>query len=112
MIRMQELVDEAMSVGALGFATSRTLVHRRGDGEFIPRFDADSEELVGIAATVGKTGRGRSEGRSGGEECVSRGSDRWTPDNEKKHVRRNRVVRDPAKISNSDITRRQYIVTK
>src|SRR3546814_3045340 len=58
MIRMQELVDEAMSVGALGFATSRTLVHRRGDGEFIPSFDADSEELVGIAATVGKTGRG------------------------------------------------------
>src|SRR3546814_16942501 len=58
MIRMQELVHEAMSVGALGFATSRTLVHRRGDGEFIPSFDADSEELVGIAATVGKTGRG------------------------------------------------------
>src|SRR3546814_19282723 len=58
MIRMQELVHEAMSVGALGFATSRTLVQRRGDGEFIPSCDADSEELVGIAATVGKTGRG------------------------------------------------------
>src|SRR3546814_18256787 len=58
MIRMQELVHEALSVGPLGFATSRTLVHRRGDGEFIPSFDADSEELVSITATVGQTGPG------------------------------------------------------
>src|SRR3546814_15692966 len=57
MIRMQELVDEAMSVGALGFATSRTLVHRRGDGEFIPSFDADSEELVGIDRKGGVGGK-------------------------------------------------------
>src|SRR3546814_17585517 len=58
MIRMQELVDEAMYVGALGFATSRKIVHRRGDGELIPSFDAASAELVGTAATVGYKGRG------------------------------------------------------
>jgi N-acyl-D-amino-acid deacylase len=56
--RMAALVAEAMAAGALGFATSRSLVHRRGDGAFIPSYQADHAELVAIAETVGKTGRG------------------------------------------------------
>ena len=56
--RMQALVEEAMAAGAVGFSTSRTLVHRRGDGEFIPSFQADAEELAGIACAVGRSGRG------------------------------------------------------
>ncbi|WP_449472919.1 N-acyl-D-amino-acid deacylase family protein [Sphingobium chungangianum] len=56
--RMQQLVEEGMAAGALGFATSRSLVHRRGDGAFIPSFQADSDELTAIAHSVGKSGRG------------------------------------------------------
>ena len=54
MARMAALTQEAMAAGALGFSTSRTLVHRRGDGEFIPSFHADTEELVTIAKAVGE----------------------------------------------------------
>jgi N-acyl-D-aspartate/D-glutamate deacylase len=56
--RMMALVAQAMSAGAMGFSTSRTLVHRRGDGEFIPSFHADSDELTAIAGAVGRSGHG------------------------------------------------------
>ena len=56
--RMQALAQEAMAAGAIGFSTSRTLVHRRADGEFIPSFRAAAEELAGIACAVGRSGRG------------------------------------------------------
>jgi len=56
--RMERLVEEGMAAGALGFATSRSLVHRRGDGAFIPSFQAEGDELVAIARSVGKSGRG------------------------------------------------------
>jgi N-acyl-D-amino-acid deacylase len=56
--RMQGLVEEAMAAGATGFSTSRTLVHRRADGEFIPSFRADAEELAAIAGAVGRSGHG------------------------------------------------------
>jgi N-acyl-D-amino-acid deacylase len=57
-VRMQALTQEAMAAGALGFATSRTLVHRTGKGNFIPSFDAHRAELEAIAATVGQSGHG------------------------------------------------------
>ena len=56
--QMMALVAQAMSAGAMGFSTSRTLVHRRGDGEFIPSFQAGSDELAGIASAVGRSGHG------------------------------------------------------
>ncbi|WP_395335310.1 amidohydrolase family protein [Novosphingobium sp. BL-8A] len=57
-VRLSELVSEAMDAGALGFATSRSLVHRRGDGAFIPSFQAACEELEALARAVGESGRG------------------------------------------------------
>jgi N-acyl-D-amino-acid deacylase len=56
--RMQMLTEEAMQAGAVGFATSRTLVHRTGSGRFIPSFDAERTELEAIAAAVGRGGHG------------------------------------------------------
>jgi len=43
--RMKALLAEGLEAGAVGFSTSRTLVHRSSSGEFIPTYQADTEEL-------------------------------------------------------------------
>jgi N-acyl-D-amino-acid deacylase len=53
-----ELVDEAIGAGALGFATSRTLLHRVPDGRPIPGTWADDRELFAIGDVLGRHGRG------------------------------------------------------
>jgi N-acyl-D-aspartate/D-glutamate deacylase len=55
---MCELVDEAMGSGALGFSTSRTLLHRTPDGRPIPGTFADDDELYAFADVLGRHGRG------------------------------------------------------
>ncbi len=42
---MQKLVSEALTAGAVGFSTSRTLVHRSATGDLIPTYDAATDEL-------------------------------------------------------------------
>jgi N-acyl-D-aspartate/D-glutamate deacylase len=49
---MAELVREGMRAGALGFSTSRTIVHRAVDGEPVPGTFAAEDELFGIAAVL------------------------------------------------------------
>jgi N-acyl-D-amino-acid deacylase len=53
-----ELVDEAMTAGALGFSTSRTLLHRVPDGRFVPGTWAREDELLAIAEVLGRQGKG------------------------------------------------------
>jgi N-acyl-D-aspartate/D-glutamate deacylase len=55
---MTDLVDEAIGAGALGFSTSRTLLHRVPDGRMVPGTWADERELHAIADVLGKHGRG------------------------------------------------------
>jgi N-acyl-D-amino-acid deacylase len=55
---MCELVDEAMAAGALGFSTSRTLLHRIPDGRQVPGTWADERELLAIADVLGRRGHG------------------------------------------------------
>lgn len=57
-LRMSELLGEALDAGALGFATSRTLYHRSSDGRPIPTRDAAEDELLGMAMAMRKRGRG------------------------------------------------------
>jgi N-acyl-D-amino-acid deacylase len=52
------LVDEAIGAGALGFSTSRTLLHRVPDGRPVPGTWATSDELTAIAGVMGRRGRG------------------------------------------------------
>ncbi|MCY4129854.1 MAG: amidohydrolase family protein [Gammaproteobacteria bacterium] len=56
--RMCELVDEAISSGALGFSTSRTFLHRVPDGRPVPGTYAQPEELLAIGRVLGKYQRG------------------------------------------------------
>ncbi len=55
---MCDLVDEAMGAGALGFSTSRTLLHRVPDGRPVPGTWADERELYAIADVLGRRGHG------------------------------------------------------
>ena len=61
---MVELVDEAMAAGALGFSTSRTLLHTVPDGRAVPGTWARPEELYAIADVLGRHGRGVFESAS------------------------------------------------
>ncbi len=45
---MAAIVDEGMRAGALGFSTSRTVVHRAVDGEPVPGTFATEDELFGL----------------------------------------------------------------
>ena len=56
--RMGTLAAEAIEAGALGFSTSRTVAHKSVDGRHTPSLTATSDELLGIAAAVGATGKG------------------------------------------------------
>jgi N-acyl-D-aspartate/D-glutamate deacylase len=56
--RMSQLTEEALLAGALGFTTSRTLLHKTARGEYVPNFGVASTELDAIAAGVRRAGRG------------------------------------------------------
>ncbi len=55
---MAAIVRDGIAAGALGFTTSRTLLHRAIDGEPVPGTFAGEEELVGIGRALGEVGRG------------------------------------------------------
>ena len=46
---MAAIVKEAVAAGAVGFTTSRTVLHRSIDGDAVPGTDADAAELLSIA---------------------------------------------------------------
>jgi N-acyl-D-aspartate/D-glutamate deacylase len=55
---MAQITEEALHAGALGFSTSRTLVHRAVDGEPVPGTFAAEDELFGIGRALARAGRG------------------------------------------------------
>jgi len=55
---MAEIVREAIAAGAVGFSTSRTLLHRAIDGEPVPGTFAGDEEVLGIGRVLGELGQG------------------------------------------------------
>jgi len=55
---MGEIVREALDAGALGFSTSRTLLHRAKDGEPVPGTFAGADELLGIGEAMREAGHG------------------------------------------------------
>ncbi len=52
--KMADVVRDGMAAGALGFSTSRTVLHRAIDGEVVPGTTADNDEMLGIARVLGE----------------------------------------------------------
>jgi N-acyl-D-aspartate/D-glutamate deacylase len=57
-VQMGRLVTEGLKAGALGFTTSRTILHRAADGGATPSLKATAEELAAIADGVRAAGTG------------------------------------------------------
>lgn len=58
LVEMQRIVVEALEAGALGFSTSRTLLHKTSAGDFTPTLGAAHAELEAIAEAMGQAGKG------------------------------------------------------
>jgi N-acyl-D-amino-acid deacylase len=56
--QMSQIVEEGVRAGALGFSTSRTILHKSVDGELVPGTTATAEELIGIGRGMGRVGYG------------------------------------------------------
>ena len=63
--RMHDIVEEAIAGGALGFSTSRTILHRTPEGQPVPGTFANAEELMGITSALKKLQRGVVEAAPG-----------------------------------------------
>ena len=59
--RMAVITRSAIEAGALGFSTSRTMVHATPEGIPIPGTFASEDELLGIARGIAQAGRGLME---------------------------------------------------
>ncbi len=55
---MGRVVTEALVAGALGFSSSRTILHRAKDGELVPGTTAADDELLGIGRAIARAGHG------------------------------------------------------
>jgi N-acyl-D-amino-acid deacylase len=58
---MAAIVREGIRAGALGFSTSRTIMHRAVDGEPVPGTFAAEDELFGIGGVLGELDAGLFE---------------------------------------------------
>jgi N-acyl-D-amino-acid deacylase len=59
--KMAAIVKEAIQAGALGFSTSRTMLHKALNGEPVPGTYATEDELFGIGKALAEVGAGLFE---------------------------------------------------
>lgn len=57
-VEMSRIVEEGLRAGALGFSTSRTILHKSVEGELVPGTTATREELIGIGRAMSRAGHG------------------------------------------------------
>ena len=55
---MAQIVQEGIEAGALGFTSSRTMLHRALDGEPVPGTFAGAEEIIAMGRAVAEAGGG------------------------------------------------------
>ncbi|MFN0317402.1 MAG: N-acyl-D-amino-acid deacylase family protein [Burkholderiales bacterium] len=58
MQRMSDLTEQALKAGAMGFTTSRTILHKTARGDYVPNYSAAGKELLAISQGVRRAGRG------------------------------------------------------
>ncbi|WP_326535170.1 N-acyl-D-amino-acid deacylase family protein [Pseudorhodoferax sp.] len=56
--QMVQLVREGLTAGALGFSTTRTLIHKYQQRKYPPGTFASPDEILGIARAMGEVGHG------------------------------------------------------
>ncbi len=56
--KMAAVVRDGIKAGALGFTTSRTMLHRAKNKELVPGTFASEDELLGIGRALGQAGHG------------------------------------------------------
>ena len=56
--KMADIVEDGIRAGALGFSTSRTVIHKSIEGEVVPGTTATAEELIAIGRAMGRVGHG------------------------------------------------------
>jgi len=57
-VEMSKIVEEGVRAGALGFSTSRTVLHKDVGGVLVPGTTATAEELVELGRAMGRAGHG------------------------------------------------------
>jgi N-acyl-D-aspartate/D-glutamate deacylase len=105
--KMAAIVRQAIEAGALGFSTSRTIVHRAVDGEPVPGTFAAEDELFGIGRVLGELGRGLFELAPAG----AMGEDLAAPEKEVEWMRRlSAEIRRPVSfaLSQHDVDKEQF----
>ena len=105
--RLAEIVREAIRAGALGFSTSRTIVHRAVDGEPVPGTFAAEDELFGIGRVLGELGKGLFELAPAG----AMGEDLAAPEREVAWMRKlSAEIGRPVSfaLSQNDVDKEQY----
>ncbi len=55
---MSDIVEEGVRAGALGFSTSRTVIHKDVDGVLVPGTTATADELIALGRAMGRAGHG------------------------------------------------------
>ena len=55
---MGKIVEDGVRAGALGFSTSRTVLHKDVDGVLVPGTTATADELVELGRAMGRVGHG------------------------------------------------------
>ena len=58
LVEMSRIVEEAITAGAVGFSTSRTVGHRARSGRPVPGTFAPEEELLALGDALGRAGHG------------------------------------------------------
>ncbi len=57
-VRMADIVRSGIAAGALGFSSSRTMLHRTADGEPVPGTFAGAEEMLALGRAMAEGGYG------------------------------------------------------
>ena len=85
---MATIVESGIRAGALGFSTSRTILHRAKDGVPVPGTFAGADELLAIANAMGKAGHGVFELASDMAPAANEGGSAPRPRRRRRTARR------------------------